>query len=613
MAKSSSASRVAIWILMGLLILGLVGFGATNLGGTLRTVGFVGDKPLSTQMYFNAMQQEIRQIQQQTGQPLPFQRAQEIGLDQAVLQQLITRRALDNEATQIGLSIGDENVRRQVLQIGAFQGLDGQFDREAYSYALQNQGVNESEFENSLREETARNLLQSAIVGGIKMPDTFADLMVSYAGEQRNFTWSLLDASALDAPLVSAGESELRTYYDENTDQFSLPVTKRITYVLLSPDMLLDQVELDDTALRAAYTDRIDEFNKPERRLVERLVYLDAESANQAAAQLEVGGTTFEALVEERGLELSDVDMGDVGRLELDAAGEAVFSAEIGEVVGPLPSPLGQALFRLNGVLPAQSTSYEDALPQLRENLALQRAQRIIDTQAEDYNDLLAGGATLEELANETDLELGTIDWSLQSGDGIAAYDDFRRAAAQLSDTDFPEITGLDDGSIFAMRLEEELPERPEPFDSARDAVSAALERQRTVDALQAKADLLVPLLGGDADFAAQGLTATQEEGRTRGAFVPRAPVGFMTNVFEMAVGDVEIVQGNGNLAIVRLDGIEPAEASDEARALQEQLQNSLDQSLAQELFNFFANDVALRAQSRIDYSAIAAVNANFP
>ena len=506
MAKSSSISKTAVWILLGLLILGLAGFGATNLGGNIRTVGFVGDKPISTQSYFSAMQREMQAMGQQTGAPVTMAQARQVGLDQAVLQRLVTLRALDNEATEMGLSVGDENVRDQVLNIGAFQGLDGSFDRESYAFALEQQGMSEGDFETTLREETARTLLQGAVVNGVAMPDVFTNTIAAFAGEQRNFRWIRLRADQLDAPLSAASPEEVRAFYDENTDRFVLPVTKTITYAWVTPEMLVDTVTIDDGAMRQAYDDRVEEFQQPERRLVERLVFLDEAAAKDAKAALEVGGTTFEALVQERGLQLSDTDLGDVSRLELDAAGAAVFGAESGDVVGPELSELGPALFRVNGILPARSVSFEDAKETLRETVALDRARRVIEQQAESYEDLLAGGATLEELANDTDMQIGTIDWSANSGDSIAGYEEFRDAARQITLDDFPEIDVFSDGGVFALRLDEELPERPEPFEDAQEDVSAALEVERTATALARKADALIVQINDCASFDELGL-----------------------------------------------------------------------------------------------------------
>jgi peptidyl-prolyl cis-trans isomerase D len=91
MAKSSGIGKTAMWILMGLLILGLGGFGAVNLSGNIRSLGTVGSKAIPVDTYARQLQNEIRAIEQQTGQPLPFARAQEIGLDRAVLQHLAAR------------------------------------------------------------------------------------------------------------------------------------------------------------------------------------------------------------------------------------------------------------------------------------------------------------------------------------------------------------------------------------------------------------------------------------------------------------------------------------------------------------------------------------------
>ena len=87
--KGFSFSKTAVWALMALLILGLGGFGAINLSGNLRSIGSVGDKSISVDQYARQLQQEIRAIEAQTGESLSFARAQEMGLDRAVLQRIV--------------------------------------------------------------------------------------------------------------------------------------------------------------------------------------------------------------------------------------------------------------------------------------------------------------------------------------------------------------------------------------------------------------------------------------------------------------------------------------------------------------------------------------------
>ncbi|MEO0380779.1 MAG: peptidyl-prolyl cis-trans isomerase [Pseudomonadota bacterium] len=614
MAKgSNSISKTAVWILLGLLILGLGGFGATNLSGTIRTVGSVGDKYIDIDDYARTLQQEIQAVSRQTGSQLTFAQAQAIGLDQAVLSQLVRARALDHEATEMGLSVGDETLRDEILNIPAFRGLDGNFDRDAYSFALRNSGRTEGEFEGQLRDEVARSLLQAALMSGVSMPEIYAKTLVDFLGETRDFTWVRLGQSDLADPLPTPDDATLRAFYEANLGDYELPETKRITYAALLPDMILDSMDVDEETLRAEYEAAAEEFNMPERRLVERLVYLDDAAAEQAAAQLEADGTTFEALVAERGLDLVDVDLGDVSRLELDAAGEAVFGAEIGAVVGPLPSSLGPALFRVNGVLPAQSTSFEDASVMLQNRLARDAARRQVAVLATEFDDLLAGGATLEELDAETDMALGTIDWFPAQGEGIAAYDSFHDAARGLSEEDFPEIISLDDGGIFAMRLEEVLPPRPAPFEEARSNVRANWEAAQTEERLTAQAEAALPALERGESFAEQALDSILELDLDRSAFVQGTPPAFMPAVFEMEVGEVRIIQGFGAVLVVRVDAINPVVADEEVRAETEALSAEIGQSVATELFNLFGEDVVLRAGPQINQQALDAVHVNFP
>ncbi|MEM8578460.1 MAG: SurA N-terminal domain-containing protein, partial [Pseudomonadota bacterium] len=462
--KGNAVSQTAIWILMGLLILSLGGFGITQLGGNLRSLGEVGDKQVDIDRYARQLSQEINLLAAQRGSAVPFAEAQQLGIDRAVLARLIRIRALDHETAQLGLSVGDETLRDDILSIQGFQGIDGEFDREAYAFALEQAGLSEAQFETTLREEAARTILQGAIASGTPMPDIYVDTLVNFAGETRAVTLMRLDQSSLTDPLPEPTEDQLRAYHAENPDDFQIPATRQITYALLTPEMMTGEVEVSEDALREAFEERAGEYNTPERRLVERLPYLDQAAADNAAAQLEVDGTTFDALVEGRGLSLDDVDMGDVGRLELDAAGEAVFAAEVGDVVGPLPSALGPALFRVNGILPARSTSFEEARPALQDELALSRAARAIESLAEDFDDQLAGGASLEDLAAETQMELGQIDWHEDVDAAVAGYPAFRTSAASVEDGDFPQIEVLEDGGVFALRLDGTSPARPATY-----------------------------------------------------------------------------------------------------------------------------------------------------
>ncbi|MEJ2036105.1 MAG: peptidyl-prolyl cis-trans isomerase, partial [Maritimibacter sp.] len=241
-----------------------------------------------------------------------------------------------------------------------FAGADGNFNRDTYDFVLAQSGLKPRDFEESLRSEVARTILQSAVMAGVSTPASYADTLFGWAREQRDFTWAKVDASQLDAPVGQPDAEALQAYYDAHSADFTLPETKQITYFWLSPEDVLDQVEVTDEALRAAYDERIEEYRVPEKRLVERLVFSDADAAQAAADAIAAGTSTFEALVADRGLKLADVDLGDVTEADLGDAGATVFALAEPGVAGPADSDLGAAF---DGFRSAANKVTEDDYP----------------------------------------------------------------------------------------------------------------------------------------------------------------------------------------------------------------------------------------------------------
>lgn len=611
-------SKIFVWILLGLLIVGLAGFGATNLTGAARSIGSVGGQDIDIDDYARGLQEEIRAIEAQTRQPLSFSESQAFGLYRNVLSRLVTAAALDNEAARLGISVGDEVVAEQILAIPSFQSINGSFDRDAYRFALQQANLNEARFEEQLRRETARSLLQGAMLESAVMPQTYIDTLIAYAGERRAFAWAALDATLLETPVGTPDEAQLTAWYEENPEIFTTPAAKRITAAVLTPNMVLDQITVDEDALRAEYEARSDEYNTPERRLVERLVFSNDTSAETAMAALTAGETDFETLVTNRGLVLADADMGDVGRDDLGTAADAVFEAEVGSVVGPLPTSLGPAIFRVNGVLDAQTITFEEVRGDLAAEMAPDLARRIIEAQASGLDDMLAGGATLEELASDSDMELQSIDWSENVDAGIAAYPDFRNAAAALSADDYPTLIALDDGGIVAMRLEDELPPRLLPLDEVRPQAVASWQVAETARLLRAQAEAVVGGADGDVDLAAQGLGVIEEVNITRDQFIPGTAPGFLERVFQLQPGDLAVIDGpdegaGPTVLIVRMDEVLPVDESNPGVvALRNRLAESARAGLSQDLFQVYVGQLQAEAGVQLNQPAINAVHANF-
>lgn len=609
----NKASRFFAFALLSMVIVGLIGFGSVNLSGTVRSVGTVGGKDLGLNTYARALQSELAAIEAQTGQQFPFDQAQLFGIDQQVLNRQITSRMMDAEAARLGISVGDENVALEISGIPAFQGIDGKFDRDSYDFVLEQNGLNRTEFEEQIRDDSARTILVAALLGGAQTNPAYARAFAAFFAETRDVTWAQLSAADVQGTLPTATDADLRAYYDANIADYTVPESRRITYAWLTPDMLLDTVEVNEDALRTAYERRIDEFMQPERRIVERLVFPDQAAADAAALRLAGSEASFEDLVAERGLSMIDVDMGDVTEAELGTAGAAVFAEPGLQVVGPVQTNLGPALFRVNVILPGTSTLFEEAIPALREDVAFDRAVRVIDEQMTDLDDQLAAGATLEELADTTDMQLGQISWHPGTDTDIAGYIAFRDAAAVVSSDDFPVMLQLEDGGVFALRLDGIDAAHPEDFDVLRDLVEDAWLRDQELAALQQRAlDLTAELTAGT-DFADLGLNAIQEADLTRRALIDGAPRAMVEQAFEMVAGDVTLYAGDGGVYLMRLDAVQSGDLdSQDNLAIINTIDAQTNAAIEQDMYDAYANLLRLRTEIVLNQQAINAVHANF-
>ncbi|WP_299839816.1 peptidylprolyl isomerase [uncultured Paracoccus sp.] len=635
-----------VWVLMGMLVLGLGGFGVTNFGGGQTEVGRVGDTKITAGEYARALQNQINAYSQQTGQPFTVQQAESIGLTQQVQSQLFTAAALSEEARKIGVSVGDQKVADTILQAPNFRGPNGQFDRTAYGEMLRRQGMDEGEFEAQIREDEARLILQRAVATGAPAPQPAIDQTVRWMLESRDVTWREITADQLAGPVERPNDETLKAWHQANAERFTAPELRKITYVWLTPDMLEGEVELDETALRAEYDRRIAEFQQPERRMIGRLVFPTIEDAEAAKKRIDAGEVPFAAVVLERGLTLDDIELGELSQEDLGGeTGEAVFALEQPGVVGPFQSDLGPALFSMNAILEPVDISFDAAQDELRGEAAADRAARMIEDQSGDFEDMLASGASLEDVAEETPMELGQIDFDAAAAPqhtGIDGYQSFRERAAAITEGDFPQLYQLDDGGVFALRLDEIVPPTLKPFDEVADAVAEdwiasethgmllALAEEEAMSTEPAASHAPAPETEPAAEAATEG-EATEGEGTetaaapeepeaaapvgqtvealTRDGWIDGTPAELVAQAFAMTEpGLTHVVNAKDRVFLVTLDAIHEADMTGEAATeVADTVRQRLEQSLQNDLFDYYVRSVQAESSIQLNQSAINA------
>lgn len=610
-AKRKKGNMI-IWALMGLLVVSLTGFGVTSVGsGGAQAIGSVGDRKVTVNEYVRALQAQMREFSQQIGQNLTMEQVQAFGIDRMVLQQVLATAALDGESDLIGLSVGDQRVLAALRDTEAFQNLTGQFDETAYRFALDRANLKPAEYDEILRSESARAMLQIAVGAGVQANDTFPLAMLSFVAETRDFEWAMFGPEHLAEPVRLPDETEIEAHYRANPDAYTAPETRAITYALLTPDMLIGGIEPDEEALKALYESDIARYVQPERRIVDRVVFASEADARAAMDAIMAAEKSFADIVAERGLELSDVDLGDVALTDLaPAAGEAVFSLAEPGLVGPVQSSLGPALFRLNAILEAQNTGFDEVRDELHAEFVADRARRMVDDAINPIDDLLASGATLEEIAAETDMAAGKIDYAIGDTDGIAAHQEFRDAAKAVNEGDFPEIVTLEGGGIFALRLDGVTPPALRPLAEVRETVIADWQAAETRRQLVAIAAATVEQAAGGAGLGELALSPRPEAGIRREAFIEGAPEGLVGKVFGLSEGEAALVEDASGIAIVRLTAITPFDPeTPDNKALLTGVAGQYSRQIGEDLYDAFATAVQNRAGISLNQSMINAVH----
>jgi peptidyl-prolyl cis-trans isomerase D len=594
------------------LIVGLTGFGIGGFtSGSQRNVGEVGDTKIGIDDYGRQLNRTVQNVSNQIGRNLTPVEISQSGIQQSVLSEMIAIAALDNETAQLGISVGDTVVRDELLATPGFQSLAGEFDTQAYQFTLERAGLNSSEYEATIRLDNARAILQGSVLSGLSSDQTASKTFVAFAGETRDFDWVELTADDLLKPIEKPSEEALVEYYELNPLAYTAPLTRDISYVWLSPESLTDQVEISLEEVKEAYEINSERYNRPARRVIDRIIFSSQTEAEEARSKLDALVTDFDAIAEGRGLTAADIDQGEKEKSQLPPAiGDLVFGSAEPGIVGPVDTDLGPALYRINAIFDESIIPFETAEPDLRTELAAERTNVLVLNILPEIDDLLAAGATLEELAADTDMVLSTLSFTAETTEGIAAYQEFRQAASLASDNDFPEVLNLSDGGVFALRLDGITQPKRIPLDEVRDQVTLDWTAAETVRALHTVAQGLSDKLSETSDLANLDVASVTAEGVARTGFIDGTPPVMVSEVFGVELSEIVIVDDVNSVFLAHVSGIQDMDlASDENQQTLVRISEQLDRQVAQDIQNAYTRALQDDAGVTINQPMIDAVN----
>ena len=483
---NSLRNAASSWVSKLLLVLLVLSFGAWGISGQIfsglgTNVVVVGDTRVSIMDYRLAYDRQLALLQQQFGGAITREQAQAFGVDNQVLAQLTAGAVLDEQAREMRLGLSRDRLAQLTAEDPAFQGANGQFDRRQFEWVLQQVGMRPDDYLRNREQVAVRQQVVEAVSDGIDAPEALLRAMALYQNEDRTVDYIVLPP-ALVEPVEAPSEEELAAYFEDNKARYDAPEYRRISYVKLEPEDIADPAAVTEQQARETYEREIDRFTSAERRRIEQLVFAD-EAAASAALEKIRGGATFDEIVAAEGKTAQDVLLGtfEKSRVADPAIAEAAFALEQGDVSDVVAGSFGPILLRVTDIQPEDVRPFEAVSQQIREEVALDDAHRILQDVYNAYEDARASGDSFAEAAAKQQLDVVTVEAVDRSGNSpegtrlsdIPALQELVAGAFEAeAGLENPPINIGSSGYLF-YEVDEVTPSRERSLDEVRDRVVA--------------------------------------------------------------------------------------------------------------------------------------------
>jgi peptidyl-prolyl cis-trans isomerase D len=387
----------------------IVSFAIWGIGDIFRTrpassVAEVGSTTISVADVRNAYNNELQRLGRQFRTVITPEQARAFGLEQQVVNNLVTEAVMSEEAKRMGLSVSDELVARSIMDNPAFKGSDGQFNRALFDQALRNAGLSEAGFVQDQRSSLVRLHLAEALAGSITVPAAARDALYRYANERRAAAYFVL-TPAMAGDIPAPTNEQLQGFFNERKSAFRAPEYRALNVMALDAAALAKPDTVSEADARQRYDQQKAKYGTPERRTIQQITFPSQEEAEAAAAKIKEG-TTFDALAAERNVSPQDLELGTFTKAEMldQTVADAAFGLEQGAVSAPIAGRFGPVLVRVTQIQPESVRPFEEVAGEIRQELATERAQEQIETIHDEIEDMRAGARPLADIAKDKGL-----------------------------------------------------------------------------------------------------------------------------------------------------------------------------------------------------------------
>jgi peptidyl-prolyl cis-trans isomerase D len=575
--------------------------------------------------YNDVFQNTIKQYQQALGPAFSEKMIEELHLREKILDSLIEKILILQEAKRLGLSIPDEELRKAIESIPAFQ-VSGQFDRRNYERFLRISRMTPEEFEQDQRENLLISKIMSLIkMNGGKVSDEEVLDTYLFEGERINLAFVKVAFGALRKQ-VNTNEIEIKDYYQTHQEEFRIPTFIQIQYLLFRPSDFEGkaQVSLDDA--KRYYDSRKDRFKIPKQVKVRDILIkagpqdtpdrLEAKK-KKADEILEKAKKTknFGSLAKQYSEAETASRGGDLGWIQKGMLGEQLesilFSTKVGHLSGVLVAGDGFHIFKIEEVKEEKQKPFEEVKNQIFQTLKKEKAKAEASRKADDAFYSLFRSRDLEGYSREKNVLIKTTGL-FKEGDEIPDIGRnplFYSSAFSLKLGEISPVVNLPP-NFYVLKLVNKKDSRIPPLDEVEEEVRRkVVEMKAEEKARQVAEDLLNQIRTGKniREAAREKGYPLEETGfftRTAGV-VPRIGparefMGTLASLTEKNPVPKEVIRTKDGYFVVRLSGYEPADQS-KFQSVKKNLEKKLRNQKQEEAFQNWVDQLRSKAKININ------------
>ncbi|PSB92253.1 SurA N-terminal domain-containing protein [Candidatus Pandoraea novymonadis] len=376
---------LGILIVPSFVLVGIHGFQESSYDR--NKIAIVGNQNITRQELDAVLFEQTERMRKIFGEKIDIDhQVDQSEISQAVLDMLINKRLLEQEALKKHLSVSDEQVREALLSIPAItqlRKLDGSFDEAAYSQLLAAQQLTPQRLEEKMRLELTSQQLSSNLQDSVIVPKTVIDRFLEFRMQVREVALMKISSNSYLRKIHPTKE-QLQAYYNSNKFQFQKPQSAKVEYVLLDPKEIsihaVMQPSYDD--LKKYYKENVARFTTKEQRRVSHILISAPSDASHAdcmkakakaeaiLAQLQKHPNNFVKLAVSNSDDLSSKENGgDLGYFQRGSMvrvfEDTAFIMKDGDLSDVVKTDFGFHILKLTGIKPSQTKSFDEVKEKL--------------------------------------------------------------------------------------------------------------------------------------------------------------------------------------------------------------------------------------------------------